>query len=63
MAKEPTRLLMVLAAASTRAFDIRTLTLHWASSSPFVNNVLWQTVKTRMKCRIMRHFIMVFTVC
>ena len=25
--------------------------------------VLWQTVKTQMKCRIMRHFIWVCTVC
>ena len=25
--------------------------------------VLWQTVKTQMKCRIMRHFIRVCTVC
>ena len=25
--------------------------------------VLWQTVKTQMKCRIIPHFIRVYTVC
>ena len=29
---------------------------------PLLNRVLWQTVKTQMKCRIMRHFIRVYTV-
>ena len=27
------------------------------------NHALWQTVKTQMKCRIMRHFMRVCTVC
>ena len=27
------------------------------------NQVVWQTVKTQMKCSIMRHFISACTVC
>ena len=31
--------------------------------SGYGKQILWQTVKTQMKCRIRRHFIWVFTVC
>ena len=36
---------------------------HLKTRNPKAKRVLWQTVKTRMKCRIMRHFIKVYTVC
>ena len=53
--------IMCIIWAFMMAAFLSTSSTHWRPETS--KRILWQTVKTQMKCRIRRHFIRVCTVC